>query len=173
MTVNRGAIAVAAFVSTVAVANVMTATLGLVELPGGAMTSAGTFAAGLALIARDAVQDFAGRKAVAGSILLGAAISTLGAPMMIAIASAAAFAISELLDWAVYSPLARKGRARAVLMSSLAAAPMDTVIFLSLASFPLTTESITGQTVAKVTLAAIAAGVIRAVLRHRKRAARA
>ena len=169
---RRGLASVVAFATTVVAANVMTASIGMVSLPGGVAASAGTFAAGLALVARDAVSELAGRRAVAGSILIGAAISTLGAPAEIAIASAVAFALSEALDWLVYAPLARKGRGRAVFVRSLAAAPVDSFVFLSLAGIPVTGDAVAGQTGVKVALAALAAGVIRAVLRYRKRTAR-
>lgn len=165
-------IAIASFVAVAASANIATAQIGMVSLPLGVMTTAGTFAAGIVLITRDAVQEFSGRLAVLGCIVVGGVISGVGAPVRIAIASALAFALSELLDWAVYSPLKRKGRGRAVLLSSVVAAPVDTALFLTLAGFPVTMAGIAGQTIIKVGLAAIAAGVIGALLRYRIRAAR-
>lgn len=169
---GKGLAAIAAFVGSAAGATIATAQIGMVPLPFGTMTTAGTFVAGVALIARDAVQEFAGRLAVLGCIVAGAVVSGVGAPWRLALASGVAFALSELLDWAVYTPLRRRGRGRAVLASSAVAAPVDTALFLWIAGFGVTMEAVAGQVAIKAGLAAIAAGVIGAVLRNRQRATR-
>lgn len=163
---------VIAFIGSAVGATVATAQIGMVTLPFGAITTAGTFVAGVALIARDAIQEFWGRCAVFACIFAGAALSGMGAPWRLALASGAAFALSEVLDWLIYTPLRSKGYGRAVIASSTVAAPTDTALFLALAGFPVTASAVAGQTVIKVALAAIAAGVISAVLRHRKRSTR-
>ncbi len=169
---NRlGVASAVTFVAVVALANVATAHLGMVELPFGAAVTAGTFLAGAALILRDAVHEFAGRLAVAGCIAAGAAAALPGAPARIAMASAVAFAIAEMVDWAVYSPLRSHGYGRAVLVSSIVAAPIDTAIFLGIAGFPVELGSISGQVFVKVSMAVLAAVIVRAVLRYRVRPA--
>ena len=55
----------------------------------------------------------------------------------LAVASAAAFAVSELADLLVYQPLRRRRFLRAVLASDTVGAPLDTVVFLALAGFPV------------------------------------
>jgi uncharacterized PurR-regulated membrane protein YhhQ (DUF165 family) len=75
-------------------------------------------------------------------------------------ASAVAFTASELADMGVYTPLRKRGWVRAVLPASLVGAVADTVIFLSLAGFPVI-ANLTGQVVGKyaATLAPVAAVV--------------
>ena len=62
-------------------------------------------------------------------------------------ASAAAFAISELSDFAVYTPLVRRGFALAVVLSCVAGAAIDSAAFLWLAFGSL--QHVAGQVVGK------------------------
>ena len=86
---------------------------------------------GCVLVLRDAAQRVWGH----GVLVLmagGAALSyALGNPA-VALASAAAFAISETVDWVVYSTTHRPFAER-VWRSVLASAPIDTAAFLHLA----------------------------------------
>lgn len=132
-----GAAAAAGFIALVAAANWLTAEYGLIPVGFGLVATAGTWAAGLVLVVRDLVDDLAGRSAVLGCITAGAALSVVLAAPTLALASGAAFAVSELADWAVYRPLRRRGWARAVFASSLAGSAVDTVLFLWLAGFPV------------------------------------
>jgi queuosine precursor transporter len=141
MTARRigGAIATLGFLATILLANWLTTRYGFVPVGFGLMATAGTFAAGFALALRDAVQDSLGRLAVTAAIVVGAGLSFLVADPFIALASAAAFLVSELADFAVYTPL--RGRARiggrkwavAVLASNAVGAVVDTAIFLGIA----------------------------------------
>lgn len=83
------------------------------------------------------VRDFAQRE-IGHTIFLplavGIAISFIMAPPAIALASAAAFAISETVDWAVYS-FTQKPLSSRVLLSSAIGAPVDSAAFWLLASF--------------------------------------
>jgi hypothetical protein len=45
--------------------------------------------------------------------------------------------VSELADLVVYQPLRRRGFLRAVLASNAVGAPLDTIVFLALAGFPV------------------------------------
>lgn len=156
-----GAAAVAVFVALVVTANWLTATYGLIPVGLGLMATAGTWCAGLVLVARDLVHDTAGRLAVLGCIVVGAALSAWLTAPQLAVASGVAFAVSELADFAVYQPLRRRGWARAVLASSLVGALVDTVLFLWLAGFPIA-EALPGQLFAKTV--AIASVVLVGVL---------
>ena len=173
-----GIASAAGFIGTIVLANYLTTRYGFVPVGFGLMATAGTFAAGFALALRDSTQDALGRRAVALVIVAGAALSFLVADPFIALASAAAFLVSELADFAIYTPLRRKSRlgdrrwAGAVIASNLVGAVVDTVIFLGIAfGAAAILPSIPGQLVGKswATLAYLAVGLVvsRAVSRHR------
>jgi len=124
-----------AFVAVVIVSNMLTNTLGVVDWLGITAT-AGTWVAGFAFVARDAVQESHGTRAVVVCILAGAILSALFSPSL-ALASGVAFLVSELADFAVYQPLRRRRRLLAALASNLAGSIVDTLLFLTLAGFPL------------------------------------
>lgn len=154
-----GAAATVTYVTTIAVANWATSRYGLIPVGFGLTATAGIWAAGLALSLRDAVQDTLGRVVVLAAIGAGAALSWALANPALAVASAAAFAVSEVADWAVYTPLRKRGWARAVLASNAVGALVDTLLFLTLAGFGLAATP--GQLVGKgsATLAVVATGV--------------
>lgn len=162
---------ISTFLTLIVAANWLTAQYGLIPVGFGLVATAGTWAAGLVLLARDLVQDTAGHSVMLASIAAGAALSAALASPQIALASGAAFALSELLNWLVYTPLRRRGWARAVIPSNLAGALLDTVVFLGLAGFPIW-SAVPGQMLAKTaaTLAVVVPVVVaRAVLRDRLR----
>lgn len=164
-------LSIAAFVICAVAANILTARYGLVPVGLGLTATAGTWAAGLVLLARDLVHDTAGRAAVLGCIAAGAALSAVLATSHLAAASGVAFAVSELADLAVYQPMRRRGWARAVLASNLVGSFVDTLVFLALAGFPIW-SAMPGQILAKTTATAVVVApvvVVRAVLRNRIR----
>lgn len=146
---NRAA-AIAAYIGCIVLANWLTTEFGLVPVGFGLMVTAGTYAAGAALLARDVVQDTSGRWVALGCVAAGAALSFVLADPFIALASAVAFLVAETADLLIYTPLRRKGWARAVLASNTAGALLDTLLFLSIAGFPITAELVAGQMVGKV-----------------------
>lgn len=150
-------IAVAAFIAAAALSNVLSSRYGMVDVGFGLTASAGTFTAGLALGCRDLIQRFGGRRASLGAIAAGSVLSLLvGADGRIALASCVAFAVSELVDLLVYSRARKRGgHEGAVLASNAVAAPIDTVIFLLLAGFPLTWPALAGQMVGKLVYATL------------------
>jgi uncharacterized PurR-regulated membrane protein YhhQ (DUF165 family) len=83
--------------------------------------------------------------------------------------------LSEVADLIVYQPLRRRGWLRAVIASNAVGAPIDTILFLALAGFPIW-AAVPGQLLAKATATAIPVGLVlaartaSAVLRHRVRA---
>ncbi len=162
--------AVLGYLSTIVFANWLAARYGLVPIGFGLMATAGTFAAGLAFVARDAVQDAAGRLASIAVLAVGCAMSWFLASPTLAVASAVAFGLSELADMAVYTPLRKRGYVRAAIASNLVGAVVDTFVFLSLAGFGITSLIVAGQLTGKAyaTVAVVlAVGVGRALLRHR------
>ena len=71
----------------------------------------------------------------------------------------AAFAISELADFAVYTPLQKRGLIRAVFASSIVGLALDSIIFLYLAFGSL--AFIEGQIIGKLIMVVLAIPVIR------------
>jgi uncharacterized PurR-regulated membrane protein YhhQ (DUF165 family) len=170
------ALAVVAYLGAIVAANWLTAHYGFVPVGFGLLATAGTYAAGLAFVARDAVQDSAGRLGVLAALVAGAGLSWWLSNPALALASAAAFGFSELVDMTVYTPLRSRGYIRAALASNLVGSVVDTFIFLWLAGFGLTPLVVAGQLVGKVWVTVtvvFGVVVVRAVLRQRLDRARA
>lgn len=167
------AASVLGYITAIAAANWLTARHGLVPVGFGLTTTAGTFAAGAALLMRDLVQDTLGRTWVLAGIALGALLTWATSPAL-AVASATAFLLAEAADMAAYTPLRERGWARAVLASNAVGAVVDTLAFLWLAGFPVTTSAVGGQLAGKLAWATalpVAAVLVtrqvrRAVSRH-------
>jgi hypothetical protein len=167
----KGAIAVVVYIAAIVAANVLTQRYGLVPVGFGLVATAGTYAAGFALLARDFVHRYAGVWWVLGGIVVGIALSWWLASPALALASAAAFALAELADLGVYVLVRPRGFITAAGVSNLVSAPLDTVVFLAIAGFPLTWDVIAGQLVCKLIWAtvvplAIYWAVSRALLRQ-------
>jgi len=107
--------------------NVAFDVLPLIETPWGVVPPAALLV-GAVFVFRDFAQRAVGHWVLAG-MAIGVALSYWLASPYVALASAAAFAVSELVDWAVYSVLRRPFRER-VLASSLLGTPIDSVVFL-------------------------------------------
>jgi queuosine precursor transporter len=119
----------------------------LVPVAPGLMAPSGVTMIGFALVLRDLVQRRLGIGVAVGAILAGSAISASLAPPALVFASAMAFLLSELADFAVYTPLARRRLVAAVVASSLCGAVVDSVVFLWLAFG--TIDFLLGQIVGK------------------------
>jgi uncharacterized PurR-regulated membrane protein YhhQ (DUF165 family) len=154
------AVALVAYIGSIILANVLVQTFGLVSIGFGLLVPAGTFAAGAALLLRDAVQTYGRQWMVLVAILAGAILSVVMSNPAIALASGMAFLVSELVDWGVFSPLRYRNLALAVLVSSLVSAPVDTIMFLWLAGLGLSWEAVLGQVIVKTALALIVAVII-------------
>lgn len=147
---TRSTLATAVYIASIVAANIMTAHLGLVPVGFGLLVTAGTFAAGFALLARDFVHQAGGLQLVLAGIVAGAVLSWFMASPALAVASTVAFTAAELVDLLVFTPLRRHGFARAALASNVVSAPVDTIAFLVLAGFPLTWPAVAGQLVGKL-----------------------
>lgn len=90
------------------------------------------------------------------------------APAPIALASGAAFLLSELADYAVYTPVRRRHLLAAVGLSNTVGAVIDSAVFLWLAFGSL--QFLPGQVLGK-TWTTLAAVVVLALLRRRDRRA--
>lgn len=120
----------------------------VLPLPQGAvMAPSGVLMIGAALVLRDLVQRRLGKGWSLAAIAAGAALSALVAPPALVVASAVAFLLSELADFAVYTPLQRRGLVRAVLLSGVVGLAVDSVVFLYLAFLSL--DFLAGQMIGK------------------------
>lgn len=168
-------------------ANYATTRYGFVPVGFGLSATAGTFAAGVTLALRDGIQDIFGRWAILVVIVAGTALSFLVADPAVALASAVAFLLAELLNFAVYTPLRERSRlgdkrwALAVASSNLAGAIADTAVFIGIA-FGVTAimSAMPGQLVGKawatviyLVIGAIVGAVLRQSVQSRRRSGHA
>jgi len=89
-----------------------------------------------------------GRAVGLAAIVAGAALSGAIAPPQLVLASTTAFLLSELADFAVYTPLQSRGLVLAVLASSVVGLIADSILFLWLAFGSL--DFLAGQIVGKL-----------------------
>jgi queuosine precursor transporter len=158
-----------AFIACIPVANWMIGHVGTACAPNGPclvpvwpwglqgqplMAPSGVVMVGLALVLRDLVQRRLGRGVGLLSIVAGAALSGAVAPPQLVIASTAAFFLSELADFAVYTPLQARGLVLAVLASSVVGLIADSMLFLWLAFGSL--DFLAGQIVGKAWMVLLA-----------------
>jgi len=108
----------------------------LVPVGFGLLAPSGVYAAGITFVARDVLQRTTGRFWSVVVIVPGALLTALLNPRLAA-ASAFAFLLSEVTDFAVFTPLLRRGLVVAVFVSGVVAAIVDSVCFLELAGIPL------------------------------------
>lgn len=150
----------AALLMTVVAANLAIVHIGLVPVGWGLMAPAGVYFAGLAFSLRDALHEAGGRRWVMGAVLAGAALSAALAGPQLAAASGLAFLASELADYAVYSPLRRRGWLGAVVASNAVGLAVDSALFLWLAGFGF--ALLPGQVVGKLYMTALAVALVAA-----------
>lgn len=148
-----GIVSITGYVATIFAANWLIEHVGVVPVGFGLSAPAGVYVAGLALTLRDIVQATLGRAAVTAAILAGAALSWLVSPAF-AVASATAFFVSELADFAVYTPLERRARHAAVAASNTVGAIIDSALFLWLAFGSL--QFLPGQVLGKTWMTLLA-----------------
>jgi len=123
----------AAFAATIPAANWTLARYGFVDVPVLGPVASGVVWIGLAFVLRDIGQRLSNRWLTVPAILVGVVLSWWLASPAFAVASAAAFGLSETLDWAIYTPLAERRFYLAVVLSSVAGSFVDSALFLHLA----------------------------------------
>ncbi len=152
----EGAIFLVLFCLTIPAANWMIGHVGtvcpangpcLVPVAPGLLAPSGVLMIGAALVLRDLVQRRLGVEFGLGAIVAGALISAAIAPPALVTASAAAFLLSEVADFAVYTPLARRRLVLAVVASGMVGLVIDSIVFLYLAFGSL--DFLAGQVVGK------------------------
>jgi uncharacterized PurR-regulated membrane protein YhhQ (DUF165 family) len=158
-------IAFAAFTATIPAANWLIGNVGTKCIPNGPclipvgfdlMAPSGVLMIGLALVLRDWLHELGGWKLAASAVALGAALSLAFSPPALALASAVAFAVSELADTAVYARLRERGKHIAVMASQIVGAAIDSALFVYLAFGSLAFSA--GTTLAKIYAGALVAG---------------
>jgi uncharacterized PurR-regulated membrane protein YhhQ (DUF165 family) len=157
-----------AYLGTIVAANWAITQFGLIPVGLGLVAPAGVAFAGLAFTLRDLLHEVAGRWVVLTAIGAGAGLSFLVASPVLALASAAAFGLSELVDLVVYAPLRKRRWLLAVALSNTVGLAVDSVLFLWLAFGSL--GFLPGQVVGKAWMTALAV-VALAVVRVQRRAA--
>lgn len=123
----------AAYLAAILGANLGFSYLPMIALPGGQMLAPMSFVVGAVFVLRDLAQRELGHR-VLFVMGVGLAASYIMADPFVAIASAIAFAISELADWLVYT-LTKKPLAQRILISSVIGTPLDSAVFMLVAGF--------------------------------------
>ena len=164
---NEGYLYLISFILTIPLANWMIGNVGTVcpeknpcLLPVGfeIFAPSGVLMVGIALVLRDLVQRRLGRNWALGAIVAGACLSALIAPAALVMASGVAFFVSELADFAVYTPLQKKRFVTAVILSSLVGLVVDSLLFLYLAFGSL--DYLGGQIIGKAWMVLLALPLI-------------
>jgi len=161
-----GVIAAVAYLGTIVAANWAITRFGAVPVGLGLMAPAGVYFAGLAFTLRDVVHRAVGRWVAVAAIAAGAGLSFVVATPALALASAAAFGLSELADLAVYEPLHKRRWLLAVAASNAVGLVVDSVLFLSLAFGSL--QFLPGQIVGKAWMTLLAVALLVPVRRLRR-----
>lgn len=159
-----GAVLFVAYVATIPLANYSIENWGTQLEPGGPhliqlpltnlWAPSGVLFIGLALVARDFVQRVLGKRVALAAIAVGIVASATFASPGLVVASALAFGISELADFAVYTPLAEKRLYLAVVASGVVGAFVDSMVFLQVAFGSVTFWQ--GQVVGKISMSLLA-----------------
>jgi queuosine precursor transporter len=135
----------------------------LVPVAPGVMAPSGVLTVGVALVLRDAVQRCLGLRFGLLAIAVGTALSAFVTPPSLVFASGIAFALSELADFAVYTPLQQRRLLAAVVASSMVGLVVDSIVFLSLAFGSL--AFLPGQIIGKAWAVLIAIPLVRLLRR--------
>lgn len=157
-----GMAALFAYLATILIANWAITNIGIVPVGFGLLAPAGVYAVGVTLTLRDLVQWSLGKRAALAALTVGAALSYLITDPTVATASAAAFLVSELIDFVVFTWLAPRW-ATAVFTGGLAGLIADSALFLLIAFGSLT--FFPGQVVGK--LYGVLAATIMITIRRR------
>lgn len=160
------------YLSAIVASNVVTAAIAPFVV-GAFIVPAGTFIIGATFILRDMVQREVGRRITYGFILLALALSAatsalLGDTLLITIASAATFALSETIDTEIFTRL-RASVTKRVLYSGVIGGSVDSAVFVIIGLSPLgagflswsaVPAAILGQVVVKSAMQVLGAGIL-------------
>lgn len=139
---TRTALLAGAFLACIPAANWLIGNVGTTCIPNGPclipvapglMAPSGVLLIGAALALRDALHEQIRRSGVVALIAIGAVLSLSFSPPALATASAIAFLLSELADFAVYDRLRKRAMWGAVIASGIVGAIADSLLFSALA----------------------------------------
>lgn len=153
------AAAITAYLACIIGTNAAIQHYGIVSVGFGLSAPAGVYFIGPALVFRDLVQWMLGKYISLVTLAFGAVMSYAITDPHIATASAVAFGISELADFALFTWIAPRW-SRAVLAGGIAGALLDSAVFLWLALGSL--HLMPGQVIGKAYGVALAAILIAA-----------
>lgn len=137
-----GFFALLGYIGTIPLANWLIQNVGTFCIPHGPCVvpvwidiycPSGSLMIGLGLVLRDVVQRAYGPLTSLLAIVAGTIISSILAPPSLVLASALSFFLSELADFAVYTPLYKKRFVAAVAASSIVGLVVDSILFLTIA----------------------------------------
>ena len=166
------------YIATIFLANWFIGNVGDCSQPGpcvipvwpGIYAPSGVLMVGLAFTLRDLTQESMGRWWTFGAIVIGAGLSAFVSPGL-ALASGAAFLLSETSDMLVYTPLRRRNWLASVAASNVVGLFVDSLLFLWLAFGSL--AFLAGQVIGKAEMTVLAVLVLwglRALLPRRMHA---
>lgn len=164
---RAGLSALALFIATIFIANLLVAHYGVVDVGFGYQGPAAVYVVGVAFTLRDLAHRALGPWPIIAAIILGAALSALVSPTF-ALASGIAFLASETADLVIYTPLARRSWLGAVVLSNTVGLLLDSWLFLTLAFGSL--QFFPGQVIGKAWMTLAAVVVIALVRLARRRA---
>lgn len=121
------------YLASIIVANLGFTYIPMMPLPFGEMFAPMSLLVGFIFVFRDLAQRQLGHK-VLGLMALGLIASYFMADPFVAVASAVAFAISELIDWVIYTAMKQPLKNR-ILYSSAISTPLDSAVFMLMLGF--------------------------------------
>lgn len=124
---------VAIYIGLIVAVNWSFSFLPMIPLHGDAVLPSAAFLVGFVFVARDFAQREIGHWVIAAMLVAGV-ISYFMADPFVAVASVAAFLISEFADWAVYT-VTKRPFAQRILISSAVGTPLDSAVFLTIIGF--------------------------------------
>lgn len=127
-------LALGSYIGLIGLVNWVYVVAPLVELSNGDIWSTADLLVGFVFVCRDFAQRRVGHHILWGT-LVGSILSWWLATPQIAIASAAAFAVGEMGDWALFT-FTKRSFSQRILISSLLGAPLDSLVFLTLIERP-------------------------------------
>ncbi len=148
----------ALYIALIVAVNYAFTVVPLMTLPDGSKWPPVSLAVGFVFVVRDFAQREIGHRVLI-AMLLGALLSYYLANPFVAIASAAAFAVSELADWAVYS-FTKRPLSQRILYSSAIGTPLDSAVFLGALGL-FSAAGVTAMTLSKMAGALIVWWLIR------------
>jgi len=123
----------AAYLTSIVAVNLAFSYLPMIQLPFDQAIPIGTFLVGFIFVIRDYAQREIG-SGIYLAMLAGVILSYVMADPFVAVASAVAFGLSELIDALVFTYTKKPMRDR-VLLSSAASTPVDSAVFLVMLGF--------------------------------------